>query len=154
MVAFLLPKLINMLERTLVIIKPDAVTRELIGEILSRFEKAGLRILAMKMIRLSKPLAEKFYAEHTGKPFFEKLTDMISSTPIIVMVLSGENAVVRVRKIMGATNPAHAEEGTIRHDLALDGTQNSVHGSDSSGSAAREIAFFFNSLEIFESREE
>ena len=154
MAAFHLPKPINMLERTLVIIKPDAVKRELIGAILLRFENTGLHVLAMKMVRVTKQDAEQFYAEHTGKPFFEKLTTMLSSTPIIPMVLSGENAIAHVRKIMGATNPADAEEGTIRHDLALDGTQNSVHGSDSPGSAAREIAFFFNALEIFENREE
>jgi len=142
-----------MLERTLVIIKPDAVKRELIGEIFLRFESAGLHVLAMKMVQISKRDAEKFYAEHAGKPFFEKLTTILSSTPIIPMVLAGEHAITHVRKIMGATNPADAEEGTIRHDLALDGTQNSVHGSDSPGSAAREIAFFFNALEIFECRE-
>jgi len=142
-----------MLEQTLIIIKPDAVKRELIGEILLRFENAGLHVLAMKMVQVSKREAEKFYAEHTGKPFFEKLTTLLSSMPIIPVVLSGENAIAHVRKIMGATNPADAEEGTIRHDLALDGTQNSVHGSDSPGSAVREIAFFFNTLEIFETRE-
>ncbi|GAK57311.1 nucleoside diphosphate kinase [Candidatus Vecturithrix granuli] len=153
MAAFPLLKPINMLERTLIIIKPDAIKRELIGEILLRFENAGLHVLAMKMVQVSKRDAEKFYAEHAGKSFFEKLTTLLSSTPIIPVVLSGENAIAHVRKIMGATNPVDAEEGTIRHDLALDGTQNSVHGSDSPDSAAREIAFFFNTLEIFENRE-
>lgn len=153
MAAFPLLKPINMLERTLIIIKPDAVKRELIGEILLRFENAGLHVLGLKMVQVSKQDAEKFYAEHTGKPFFEKLTTLLSSMPILPVVLSGENAVARVREIMGATNPAEAEEGTIRRDFALDVTQNSVHGSDSPASAAREIAFFFNALEIFETRE-
>lgn len=142
-----------MLERTLIIMKPDAVKRELVGEILRRFENAGLRVLAMKMVQVSKREAEKFYAEHTGKPFFEKLTTLLSSTPILPVVLSGENAVACVREIMGATNPANAAEGTIRRDFGLDVTQNSVHGSDSLASAAREIAFFFNALEIFETWE-
>ena len=101
------------------IIKPDAVKRELIGEILLRFENEGLHVLALKMVKVSQEGAGKFYAEHTGKPFFEHLTNLISSTPIIPVVLSGENAIARVRKIMGATNPAEAAEGTIRHDLAL-----------------------------------
>ncbi len=139
-----------MLERTLIIIKPDAIKRELIGEILLRFKNAGLHVLAMKLVQVSTRDAEKFYAEHSGKPFFEKLTTLLSSTPILPVVLSGENAVARVRKIMGATNPADAAEGSIRRDFGLDVTQNSVHGSDSLHSAAREIAFFFNALEIFE----
>ena len=139
-----------MIERTLVIIKPDAIVRGLIGEILARFEKAGLQILGMKMVSMTKKEAKKFYAKHNGKPFFEELTFMMSSSPVIPVVLSGENAIAHVREIMGATNPAEAAEGTIRRDFALNITQNSVHGSDSLTSATREIAFFFNTLEIRE----
>ena len=137
-----------MIEQTLVIVKPDAVTRGLTGEILARFEKAGLQILGMKMILISKQDAEKFYAEHQGKSFFEELTTFMSSSPIVPVAISGENAIARVREIMGATNPANAAEGTIRKDFAVSVTKNSVHGSDSPKSAAREIPFFFNILEL------
>ena len=137
-----------MIEQTLVIIKPDAVTRGLTGEILARFEKAGLQILGMKMVLISKQEAEKFYAEHQGKPFFEELTTFMSSSPIVPVAISGENAIARVREIMGATNPANAADGTIRKDFAVSVTKNSVHGSDSPKSAAREIPFFFNVLEL------
>ena len=140
-------------ERTLVIIKPDAVKRELIGDILLRFEHAGLHILAMKMIRMGKYDAECFYAEHKGKPFFGTLTNMLTDTPIIPVVFCGESAIARVRDIMGATDPAKAADGTIRHDFALNVTQNSVHGSDSPESAKREIAFFFAEAEICHSQE-
>jgi nucleoside-diphosphate kinase len=143
-----------MKERTLVIIKPDAIRRELIGDILLRFEHAGLHILAMKMMRIGKHDAERFYQEHQGKSFFEPLTTMLSASPIIPIVLSGENAIGRVREIMGATDPAEAADGTIRHDFALDVTRNSVHGSDSPQSAAREIAYFFSEAEIHHSRED
>ena len=137
-----------MIEQTLVIVKPDAVTRGLTGEILARFEKAGLQILGMKMILISKQEAEKFYAEHQGKSFFEELTTFMSSSPIVPVAISGENAIARVREIMGATNPANADKGTIRKDFAVNVTKNSVHGSDSPKSAAREIPFFFNALEL------
>jgi nucleoside-diphosphate kinase len=137
-----------MIEQTLVIVKPDAVTRGLTGEILSRFEKAGLRILGMKMMSLSEKDFEKFYAEHEGKPFFEGLTQYMSSGPIVPAVISGENAVARAREIMGATNPADAAEGTIRKDFGLELPKNTIHGSDSPTSATREISFFFNALEL------
>ncbi len=139
-----------MIERTLLIVKPDAVTRGKTGEILARFEKAGLQILGMKMVSISKEEAEGFYAVHQGKPFFDELTSFMSSAPIVPVMLSGENVIARVREIMGATNPAEAAEGTIRKDFALNLTQNSVHGSDSPETAAIEIPFFFNSLEICE----
>ena len=135
-------------ERTLVILKPDAVRRELIGDILLRFEHAGLHVLAMKMIRIAKCDAERFYAEHEGKPFFETLTYMLSDCAIIPVVFFGEDAILRVRQIIGATDPTEAADGTIRHDFALDTTQNSVHGSDCPESAKREIAFFFGESEI------
>ncbi len=140
-------------ERTLVIIKPDAVSRELIGDILLRFEHAGFHIIAMKMIRIGKQEAEMFYAEHNGKPFFSALTEMLAGEPIIPVVLSCENAITRARELIGATDPALAAEGTIRHDFALDKSHNSVHGSDSPASAAREIPFFFGEAEICHSRE-
>ncbi len=135
-------------ERTLAIIKPDAVERNLIGEIVAEIEKSGLKIRAMKMIHLSKKQAEGFYYVHREKPFFDSLTDYMSSGPIVVMVLEGENAIERWRKLMGATNPEQAEEGTIRKRFGLNIERNSVHGSDSPESAKYEIAYFFNSLEI------
>ena len=141
------------IERTLVIIKPDAVNRELIGDILLRFEHAGLHILAIKMLHVSKHEAALFYAEHREKPFFDELTSMLSEAPILPVVFSGQNAISRVRQLIGATDPTKAEEGTIRHDFALSMTQNSVHGSDSPKSALREIAFFFGETEICHSRE-
>ncbi len=143
----------KMQEQALVIIKPDAVKRELIGDILLRFEHAGLHVLAMKMIRIGKHDAEEFYEEHRGKPFFAALVDMLNDSPIIPIVFSGENAVARVREIIGTTDPAKAAEGTIRHDFALDTRQNSVHASDSAEAAKREIAFFFSKTEICHSLE-
>jgi nucleoside-diphosphate kinase len=140
-------------ERTLVIVKPDAIKRELIGDILLRFEREGLHVLAMKMIRIGKHDAERFYAEHEGKPFFKRLTNMVSDMPIIPIVFFGENAICRVREIIGATDPTKAADGTIRHDYALDTTRNSVHGSDCPESARREIAFFFSESEICHSCE-
>jgi nucleoside-diphosphate kinase len=137
-----------MMEQTLVIIKPDAVKRGLIGEILLRFEKAGLQLLGMKMVLLTKEDTQKFYAEHRGKPFFEELVGMMSSSPVVVVVLVGDNAINRVREIMGATRPAEADPGTIRHDFALNETENSVHGADCPKSATREVSFFFNMLEL------
>jgi len=139
-----------MKEHTLSIIKPDAVERNLIGEILTMIEKAGLRIVAMKHIRLSQKDAEGFYAVHREKPFFEELTNFMASGPIVVSVLEGENAIVRYREIMGATNPANAAEGTIRKRYANSIDANSVHGSDAPETACKEIAYFFSSLEIAE----
>ena len=137
-----------MVERTLSIIKPDAVQRNLQGAILKMIQEAGLKIIAMKMIRLTKENAQAFYAEHKEKPFFDSMTTNMSSGPVVVSVLEGENAISRYRQLMGATNPANAEEGTIRKKYALDIERNSVHGSDTPETAAREIAFFFNQLEI------
>ncbi|HWP46176.1 MAG TPA: nucleoside-diphosphate kinase [Candidatus Limnocylindrales bacterium] len=136
------------MERTLVIIKPDAVERGLIGKIIARFEEKGLKVLAMKMVHLTKAEAEGFYQVHRGRPFFESLTRFMSSSPIVPMVLEGPEAITRVRELMGATNPANAAEGTIRKDFALDVEKNSVHGSDSPNSAAIEIPYFFSSLEL------
>lgn len=137
-----------MIEKTLVIIKPDAVRKSLIGEIISRFEKKGLRVAALKKIKLSKDEAKGFYIVHKDKPFYESLTDFMSEGPIVVMVLEGENAIARVREIMGATNPAEAKEGTIRRDFAENIERNAVHGSDSLQSASYEIPYFFSALEI------
>ncbi|MCX7988533.1 MAG: nucleoside-diphosphate kinase [Thermodesulfovibrio sp.] len=137
-----------MIERTLVIIKPDAVSKNLIGEIISRFERNGLRVAALKKIKMTKEEAKGFYIVHKERPFYESLTDFMSEGPIVVMVLEGEDAISRVRKIMGATNPAQAEEGTIRKDFAENIERNAVHGSDSQGSAGYEIPYFFSNLEI------
>lgn len=131
------------LERTLSIIKPDAVGKNVIGEIYSRFEKAGLNIVALKMLHLSRDQAEGFYAEHKGKGFFEPLMEFMTSGPICVQVLEGEDAIKTNRELMGATNPQNADPGTIRADFASTVDANAVHGSDSSSSAAREIAYFF-----------
>jgi len=136
------------MERTLVMVKPDAVTRNQVGEVLRRFEAAGLRIRALKMVRLDRRGAEGFYQVHRGRPFFESLTRFMSSGPIVAMVLEGEDAIARVRKLMGATDPAKAEAGTIRKDLASSIEQNAVHGSDSPGSAAYEIPYFFSALDL------
>ena len=137
------------LQRTLSIIKPDAVKRHLIGAILARFEQQGFNIATAKMVQLSKEQAEGFYAEHQGKPFFEPLVEYMISAPVFVSVLEKENAVQDYRTLMGTTNPETAAEGTIRRDFALNQRENSVHGSDSPESAAREIAYFFASEEIF-----
>ena len=137
------------LQRTLSIIKPDAVKRHLIGAILARFEQQGFNIAAAKMVQLSREQAEGFYAEHQGKPFFEPLVEYMTSAPVFVSVLEKENAVQDYRTLMGTTNPETAAEGTIRRDFALNQRENSVHGSDSPESAAREIAYFFASKEIF-----
>ena len=135
-------------ERTLSIVKPDAVARNLIGEIYSRFEKGGLRIIASKMIRLSQEQAQGFYGEHDGKPFFADLVSYMRSGPVMVQVLEGEDAILTNRRLMGATNPAEAAPGTIRADFAESIDANAVHGSDAPESAAREIAFFFADDEI------
>jgi len=137
------------LERTLSIVKPDAVAKNVIGEITSRFEKAGLRVVACKMMRLSREQAEGFYAEHAGKPFFAGLVEYMTSGPVVVQVLEGEDAIARNRALMGATDPAKAEPGTIRADFAESIDANAVHGSDSEASAAREVAFFFARDEIY-----
>ncbi|NKB97446.1 MAG: nucleoside-diphosphate kinase [Pseudomonadales bacterium] len=135
-------------ERTLSIVKPDAVARNLIGEIYSRFEKGGLKIVAAKMLSLSEEQAKGFYAEHDGKPFFNDLVSYMRSGPVVVQVLEGDEAIATNRRLMGATNPTDAEPGTIRADFAESIDANSVHGSDAPESAAREIAFFFNADEV------
>ncbi len=136
------------IERTFSIVKPDAVAKNVIGEIYSRFERAGLRIVASKMMHLSREKAEGFYAEHAERPFFGALVDFMTSGPVMVQVLEGENAIKANREIMGATNPAEALRGTIRADYAVSVDENAAHGSDSSDSAAREIAYFFSADEI------
>jgi len=130
-------------ERTLSIIKPDAVAKNVIGEIVSRFEKADLKVVAMQMKQLSKADAEGFYAEHKERPFFADLVAFMTSGPVVVQVLEGENAIALNRELMGATNPKEAAEGTIRRDFAESIDANAVHGSDSAASAEREIAYFF-----------
>lgn len=137
-------------ERTLSIIKPDAVAKNVVGEIYSRFENADLRIVAAKMLRLSREQAEGFYAEHKGRPFFPALVDFMTSGPVTVQVLEGDGAVLKNRELMGATNPKDAAPGTIRADFAESIDANAVHGSDSEASAQREIAFFFSTSEICE----
>jgi len=136
------------MQRTFSIIKPDAVSRNLIGQITQRFEDNGLRVVASKMICLTVEQAEGFYAEHKGRDFYEPLVSYMLSNPIIVQVLEGEDAIAKNRKIMGVTDPSKADAGTIRADFALSVRENSVHGSDSPQSAAREIAFFFNENEL------
>lgn len=136
------------MERTLSIIKPDGVAKNVIGEVIRRFETAGIKIAAMKMIQLTKTQAQGFYAVHKERPFFNSLTDFMTSGPIVVMILEGEDVIARNRKLMGATNFKDAEEGTIRKDFATDIEKNVVHGSDAPETAAFEIGYFFNGLEI------
>lgn len=136
------------IERTLSIIKPDAVAKNVIGEIYIRFEKAGLKIVAARMMHLSQAQAEGFYAEHRERGFFKDLVSFMTSGPVIVQVLEGENAVALHREIMGATDPKKADAGTIRADFASSIDENAVHGSDSAASAAREIAYFFSATEV------
>ena len=136
------------MERTLVIIKPDGVQRGLAGEIVSRFERRGLRIAAMKLMQISLELAQRHYAVHKGKPFYEPLLQYITSGPVVVMVLEGRDIIEAVRLTMGATNPAKAAPGAIRADLALETGRNLVHGSDSPETAAYEIPLFFSDAEI------
>ena len=136
------------MERTLSIIKPDGVIKGLIGEIVKRFEAAGLKIVAMKMIHMNKKEAEGFYAVHRGKPFFDSLTNFMSSGRCVVMILEGEKAISRNRALMGSTNPKEAAPGTIRQAYASSIKQNIVHGSDAPETAAFEIGYFFNALEI------
>ena len=136
------------LERTISIIKPDAVAKNVIGEIYSRFEKAGLKIVAAKMIQLSEEKAGEFYAVHKERPFYGELIEFMTSGPVIVQVLEGENAIAKNREVMGATNPKEAAAGTIRADFAESIDENAVHGSDGSDTAKTEIAFFFSDDEI------
>lgn len=138
------------MERTLSIIKPDGVKKGLIGEVIGRFEKAGLKIAAMKMIHMSKKEAEGFYAVHRGKPFYGSLTDFMSSGPCVAMILEGPQAIARNRELMGATNPKEAAAGTIRREYASGIERNIVHGSDGPETAAFEMGYFFNALEICE----
>jgi len=136
------------MERTLSIIKPDGVAKGLIGEVIKRFETAGLKIVAMKMIHISKKEAEGFYAVHQGKPFYNSVTDFMSSGPCVVLILEGPNAIVKNRELMGATNPKDAAPGTILREYASDIERNIVHGSDAPETAAYEMGYFFNALEI------
>jgi nucleoside-diphosphate kinase len=137
------------MERSLVLIKPDAMKRRLGGAIFSRFEQRGLKVVGLKMLHMDEALASRHYAIHTDKPFFKDLIKYITSTPIIAIVFEGEGAVEVIRKTMGATNPAKAEPGTIRRDFGLDIQQNAVHGSDSLETAEEEIKLFFKDSEIF-----
>ena len=135
-------------EQTLSIIKPDAVAKNVTGQINSRFEAAGLQIVAQKMLRLSDELAGGFYAEHKERPFYPALVEFMTSGPVVVQVLEGEGAILKNRELMGATNPAEADAGTIRADFAKSIDANAVHGSDSPASAAREIAYFFAASDL------
>ena len=136
------------MERTLSIIKPDGVKKNVVGEVIKRFEQKGLRIAALRMLRMSKDDAKGFYIVHKERPFYDSLTGFMSEGPIVVMAIEGDNAINTVREIMGATNPKDAAPGTIRADFASDIEHNIVHGSDSKESAAYEIPYFFSSLEI------
>ncbi|MAY70240.1 nucleoside-diphosphate kinase [Halomonas litopenaei] len=135
-------------ERTLSIIKPDAVAKNVIGEIITRFEKADLKVVAAKMVHLSQEQAEGFYAEHKERPFFGDLVSFMTSGPVVVQVLEGDNAIAKNRELMGATNPKEADAGTIRADFASSIDANAVHGSDSPESAEREVSYFFGADEI------
>lgn len=138
------------MERSLVLIKPDAMPRRLAGTIISRLEGQGLKLVALKMLHLNKALAEQHYAVHADKPFFKDLISFITSTPIIACIFEGKGAVAVIRKTMGATDPAKAESGTIRHDFGTDIQRNAVHGSDSPETAEKEIKLFFAEDEIFD----
>jgi nucleoside-diphosphate kinase len=137
-------------ERTLILVKPDAMQRGLVGEVLSRFERRGLRLVGLRLLQIDEALARRHYGEHEGKPFFEGLLAFITSAPVVAAVLEGPNAVAAARQTMGATNPIEAANGSIRGDLALDLGRNLVHGSDSAESAAREIAIFFEGQHLLE----
>jgi nucleoside-diphosphate kinase len=137
------------MEKTLSIVKPDGIRKNVIGEVIKRFELQGLRIAALRMLRLSQDEAKRFYTVHKERPFYESLTSFMSEGPIVVMVIEGEQAITKVREIMGATNPKDAKPGTIRSDFASDVEHNIVHGSDSKESASYEIPFFFSSLDVF-----
>jgi nucleoside-diphosphate kinase len=134
------------MERTLILVKPDAFARSLTGEIIARFERKGLRIVALRHMTVTRELAEQHYAEHAERPFFGELVDFITSAPIVAMVLEGEEAVKAARQVIGATNPLEAASGSIRGDFAIQTGQNMVHGSDSAESGARETALFFGEL--------
>ena len=138
------------MERTLSIVKPDGVQKHLIGEVVKRFEEHGLKVVGLKMISMDKKEAEGFYAVHRGKPFYESLTQFMSSGPAVVMVLEGEGAISKTRELMGATDPKQAKAGTLRCQYATNIEWNVVHGSDAPETAAFEISYFFNSLEMFE----
>jgi nucleoside-diphosphate kinase len=138
------------MERTYLMVKPDGVQRGLVGEIISRFEKRGYKLVALKMLRISRELAEKHYGEHAGKPFFEPLVDFITSGPVAAMVIEGKDAVSAAREMMGATNPLKAAPGTIRGGLGIDIGRNVIHGSDSLESARREISIFFREEELLD----
>jgi nucleoside-diphosphate kinase len=138
------------MERTLSIVKPDGVQKHLIGEVIKRFEERGLKVIGLKMISMDKKEAEGFYAVHRGKPFFESLTAFMSSGPSVVIVLEGEGAISKTRELMGATDPKQAKEGTLRRQFATNVEKNVAHGSDAPETAAFEIKYFFNSLEMFE----
>jgi nucleoside-diphosphate kinase len=131
------------MERTLILVKPDAFARNLTGEIIARFERKGLKLIAMKLMTMNRELAQRHYAEHEGKPFFEELVTFITSGPLVAMVLEGEKAIEAARQVIGATNPLQATTGSIRGDYAIEVGQNMVHGSDAPESAAREIGLFF-----------
>jgi nucleoside-diphosphate kinase len=136
------------IERTLIIIKPDGVQRNLVGEVIGRFEKRGLKMAAMKLMQISRALAEEHYAEHKGKGFYEPTVKYMTSAPVVVMVLEGPNAVANARQTMGSTKPSEAAPGSIRADLGLDISRNLVHGSDKPETAAREIALYFKPEEV------
>jgi len=136
------------MERTLSMIKPDAVAKGVMGQIIARLEASGLKIVAMRMVHLTKSEAEQFYAVHHGKPFYESLTEFMSSGRIVALILEGENAIARYRELMGATDPAKADAGTIRKDFATNVERNAVHGSDAPETAAEEMKFFFRDLDI------
>jgi nucleoside-diphosphate kinase len=138
------------MDRSLVLIKPDAIQRALAGQIISRLERKGLKIIAMKILHMDKDLAQRHYAIHKGKPFFDDLVSFITSSPLIAVVLQGENAVQIIRQMMGETDPAKASSGTIRGDFGIDIGRNLVHGSDSPENARREIDLFFSAEEIFD----
>ena len=142
------------MEKSLVLIKPDAMQRGLAGTIITRLEKQGLKLVAIRMLHLDKALARRHYAIHKDKPFFNSLVDYISSAPIVAAVFEGEGAIAVIRKVMGATDPAKAEAETIRGDFGVDIEHNSVHGSDSAGTAEKEIKLFFSDDEIFNYRQE
>jgi nucleoside-diphosphate kinase len=148
MTAHLFQEVYMAVERTLSIIKPDAVAKNVIGEIYSRFEKAGLKVIAAKMMHLSRAQAEAFYAVHQERPFFNDLVEFMMSGPVIAQALEGENAIALHRQLMGATNPAEADAGTIRADFAESIDENAVHGSDAADTARQEISFFFADYEI------
>jgi nucleoside-diphosphate kinase len=133
-------------ERTLILVKPDAFARNLTGEIVARFERKGLRLVAMQLLTMTRELAERHYAEHAGKPFFGELVEFITSGPLVAMVLEGESAIAAARQVIGATDPLKSATGSIRGDYAVSVGQNMVHGSDAPESAAREVALFFGDL--------